>query len=261
MRVFCTHRRVSGRLVLAKHGSIHSGNNSKILAVRCLRFDYDVVSLRNSHEQLLHNIGLNIDAVNFDDSHGMAIKLNILAGDCSHIDDTEQACLAWDHGKLDVLSPVDKIAVGNRLRTTVVVSVRDRLVVVDQVRCLLMVVICQGDRDILIDGPIRRSGILDNERAAETIDVLTTMVAVVPVCADLHRSKLVNERRSRGNRALRDKGWPIFERGVPLEDAVEVNRRALVSKVVVDVENQNVAVIQHNGGRRPLSVHPNHGTH
>ena len=85
-------------------------------------------------------------------------------------------------------------------------------------------------------------------------------MAMPPVCSDLCGCELVHEGCAWYDGTLGCKRGAVFEGGIPLLDTMEVDRGALVSKAVVDIEDENITIVQNNSRVRPLSVDSNHGT-
>jgi hypothetical protein len=89
--------------------------------------------------------------------------------------------------------------------------------------------------------------VMHDERAAQAVRILTTLMAVVPVCAGLINlgvsacvtwifmlvlvyREVVSKRHSRENRALRHTNWSIHVCRAVHVQAVEMQTRALISK-------------------------------
>lgn len=96
----------------------------------------------------------------------MLVKLQVLSSKSSHVNDTEQIGFVRLDRKVHVLSFIDQGSIWNGFRAAVKVVVEWRLVVLYEVRCFLMIPICEGDDDLLIDlGGKRRGGVMNNKWA------------------------------------------------------------------------------------------------
>lgn len=187
--------------------------------------------MRDCDEQLADSVWLSVHTINLDNGDVVLVELKVLRCKGPHVDDSEEVLLAWSDTELDILGLIDQDGIWHWFCSIVVVRVVLRLVVVDQTRSLGMIQISQG-HDVFCINTIRGVHVIDNERSSESINVLSTNVCMVPVCSRLCDFELIDKASSRLNWTLSHHGWSVRERGISLEDTVEMDGRTLVGKVI-----------------------------
>jgi hypothetical protein len=113
----------------------------------------------------------------------MTLEPNVMGCEGANVDQAHEICLAWLDIDLKVLRVVHKGRLRHGLSTRGVLDTDELL---EQGLDGLMVPVRQSDDDLLIVlALVRAVGIMDNDRAAQTLGVLAVIVGVVPICSRL----------------------------------------------------------------------------
>lgn len=198
----------------------------------------------------------------------MPFEPDVLASKSTNVDHLEEIRLPgldW-HGQ--VLRVVEKHGLGNRFGAPWVRAV-------DELRKphlhLLMVPIRDREREALVIF-VRKVRIRDDERCSKTVWVLPLVVGVVPVGArlrDLHAVsqlsslswyayiEIVSELRTWRDWTLRNLGRAVHVRGPVHVEAVEVKGGGLVAELVIDIDNDAIALRRCHDWQGPLAVDAN----
>jgi hypothetical protein len=184
------------------------------------------------------------------------IKLKVLWREGPHVDNMEEVCLSWGDRKWDVLCFVDQNGIWHRLAAIVVLCIVHGLIIIDQTRGLIMVEVAQG-QSIFVVNAIRRIHICDDERASESINVLSTNVSMIPVSTRLVYYEFVDKHSTRLNRTLGYHRWSVCIGRVDLVKTMEMQGSALVRKIVSQSDNDCVAQIDRDRRAWPLPINAN----
>ena len=186
----------------------------------------------------------------------MLIKLKVLWREGSHVDNMEEVCLSGCDRKWDVLCFVDQNGIWHRLAAIVVLCIAHGLIIIDQTRGLIMVEVAQG-QSIFVVNAIRRIHICDDERASESINVLSTNVSMIPVGTRLVYYEFVYKYSTRLNRTLGYHRWSVCIGRVDLVNTMEMQGSALVHKIVSQSDNDCISQINRDRRAWPLPIDAN----
>jgi hypothetical protein len=202
----------------------------------------------------------------------MPLKPHILRSESAHIDHTDEIRLARLNLDSQVLRVVDQSGLWDRFSPR---WVRDANEALEQLLHPVMVPVGESQNNLLIvQILVRVFRIMHDQRATETIWILASLVAVVPVCSWLvdlltHQSlltidfklayrKVVRKRAARKDTTLRNRNRPIHMRCPILVQAMEMQRRTLVTQRVLDVHDDSVTFGSDDGFNRPPAVYSHH---
>jgi hypothetical protein len=96
--------------------------------------------------------------------------------------------------------------------------------------------------------------IVNDQGSTKTIRILTTSVRVVPVGTTLVDLEVILETLAWGNRALSDLASAVHVVGTVLEHAMPMDCSRLVTKIIVNIDDELVADINIDSWTRPLAV-------
>ena len=123
--------------LVVEHVNVESAEEGEILLGVWLRFDDDAVALCSGDENGVGFLLLSVDAVDFDDRHGVFVEVDVLSGKGGHVDDSDEVFLSRLDVKLDVLSIIHQGTFGDGFSAFAIERLRD--VEVDKTRHLVMV--------------------------------------------------------------------------------------------------------------------------
>ena len=186
----------------------------------------------------------------------MLIKLKVLWREGSHVDNMEEVCLSGCDRKWDVLCFVDQNGIWHRLAAIVVLCIAHGLIIIDQTWGLIMIEVAQG-QSIFFVNAIRRIHICDDERASESVDVLSTNVSMIPVSTRLGYYEFVDKYSTRLNRTLGYHCWSVCIGRVDLVKAMEMQGSALIHKIVSQSDNDCISQINRDRRAWPFSIDAN----
>jgi hypothetical protein len=182
--------------------------------------------------------------------------LKVLWRECSHVDNMEEVCLSCGYREWDVLCFVDQNRVWHRFAAIVVLCIGHGLVIIDQSRGLIMVEVAQGQGIFLVNA-IRRIYICDDERASESINILSTNVSMIPVSTRLVYYEFIDKYSARLNRTLGYHRWSVCIGRVDLMKTMEMQGSALVHKIISQSDNDCIAQIGRDRRAWPLPIDAN----
>lgn len=164
---------------------------------------------------------VGVDAVDFDDAHGVVFYVDVLGDEGADVDETEEVGFSCFHGDFGVEGVVEEEGVRDGLSAGGVVDG-------DEGRGdglgQFVVPVCHGDGEVLVVLVGEVGGVVvHDEGLAVAIWVAVVGVAVVPVRAVLVDGEVVRDGAARRHRTLSQHGWAVHFRGVGLVHAVKVD--------------------------------------
>lgn len=103
-----------------------------------------------------------------------------------------------------------------------------------------MVEVAEGQSIFCVD-PIWSIHICDDERASESINILSSNVSMIPVSTRLVYYEFVHEYSTRLNRTLGYHRWPVRIGRIDLVKAMEMQGSTFVHKIVSQSDNDCIA--------------------
>lgn len=164
---------------------IHSANNREVGTGVILGGHEHGVSLGDSDVDEIGLGGLGVGAVNLDDGHSMAFEPDVVGGEGTNVNQTEEVRLAGLDVKMDAMGVVHDGGIGDGLGTS---GIPDAHELGHQDVHHAVIPVGKGQHDFLVIHFAEwRVWIMDDESTAQSIWVLALQVRVIPV-----RSSLIN---------------------------------------------------------------------
>lgn len=219
-----------------EHGRVHIGVQDEVLGGIGSGLDEDRVTLSSSNGEASDDLTLDIDTVDLNDLHLVSVNVEVEHGKGGHVDDAETVGLAGNKVELGIGLLVDQSRLGDGLGTG---GVEDGEVLLQHDLVLGVVPVSKGD-GVLLVVLVGLVGVVDNQGATKTVDVLASVVTMDPVGTVLLDGDGVSEVGAWGDGALGDHGGTI-ELGIAgLEETVGVQTGGLVN-LVDNVDDEGVA--------------------
>lgn len=175
--------RVQPRRDLIKEAGVHAPNHRVILTRIILHGDQDAVALSAGNVDHICIRRLSPDPVDFDNPHSVALDPEVLTGKSTHIGEVNQISFPGFHWRLQVSSVVHQCTVRHRLGAGGVGHADELFQKIWQ---QIMIPVGESQNQLLIIlTQVRVIRVRDGESLAQTIRILATGMAVVPVGTSL----------------------------------------------------------------------------
>lgn len=207
--------------------------------------DQDIVSLSGGDVNNFGLVWLDVDTINSNNSEGVVFQVDVLGNETTDVDQSHVVGGVRLDRPGTVHGTVEKKGVRNRFGTGRVVQVQE---LVGQGGDVVVVPFGDGEDDFLVELVlVRVFRVSDDESTSHTVHVLTLGVRVVPVGTLLvWDGEVVGHGGARWDFTLGQVRHTVESVGAFLEKTVEMHGGVCVRKLVVHLDNDSVALVDHN---------------